>query len=142
MSSEYKSQSGNGNPFEQFSNFMQPAPEVFTRMMQPMLSANASMIEMQSKMWHTAAEATHEWCEFISKRLEKDAQFMEQLRNTQTPQAFMDTCTQFSRRMAQDYQEEFSELSRLSSKAAGGTSEVMRQATESMTALSGEAARP
>jgi len=141
MSSEYKAKSGNGNPFDQFSNLMQPTPEMFTRVMQPMLSANASMIEMQSKLWHTAAEASREWCEFVSKRLEKDAQFMEQLRNSQTPQAFMDTCTQFSRRMAQDYQEEFSELSRLSSKAAGGTSEVVRQATESMTALSGDAAR-
>jgi len=142
MSTESKSRTGDGNPFEQFSNMMQPAPEMFTRMMQPMLSANASMIEMQSKMWHTAAEASREWCEFVSKRLDKDAKFMEQLRNTQTPQAFMDTCTQFSRRMAQDYQEEFSELSRLSSKAAGGTSEVMRQATESMASLQGEAARP
>jgi len=142
MSTESKARTGDGNPFEQFSNMMQPAPEMFTRMMQPMLSANASMIEMQSKMWHTAAEASREWCEFVSKRLDKDAKFMEQLRNTQTPQAFMDTCTQFSRRMAQDYQEEFSELSRLSSKAAGGTSEVMRQATESMASLQGEAARP
>jgi len=139
MASDYKTQSGNGNPFGQFSNLMQPSPEMFTRMMQPMLSANASMIEMQSKMWHTAAEASREWCEFVSKRLDKDAKFMEQLRNTQTPQAFIDTCTQFSRRMAQDYQEEFSELSRLSSKAAGGTSEVMRQATENMSSLSGEA---
>jgi histone H3/H4 len=32
--------------------------------------------------------------------------------------------------MAQDYQEEFSELSRLSSKAAGTASEVMRETTE------------
>jgi len=141
MSSQYKGQSGNSNPFEQFSHIMQPAPEMFTRMMQPMLSVNASMIEMQSKMWHTAAEASQEWCEFISKRLEKDAKFMEQLQNSQTPQALMDTCTQFSRRMAQDYQQEFSELSRLSSKAAGGTSEVMRHATESMSSSQGEAAR-
>jgi len=139
MSSEYKSQSGNGNPFDQFSNMMQPAPEMLTRMMQPMLSANASMVEMQSKMWHTAAEASREWFDFISKRLEQDSQFLERLGKTQNPQAFMDTCTQFSRRMAKDYQEEFSELSRLSSKAAGGTSEVMRQATESMSSMAGEA---
>jgi len=65
---------------------------------------------------------------------------MEQLQHTQNPQAFMDTCTKFSRRMAQDYQEELSELSRLSSKAAGGTSEVMRQATENISAMSREAA--
>ncbi len=141
MSSEYRSQSGDGNTFEQFSNFMQPAPEMLTRMMQPMLSANASMIEMHAKLWHTAAEASREWCDFISKRLEQDARFVEQLQHSQSPQALMDTCTQFSRRMAQDYQEEFSELSRLSSKAAGGTSEVMRQATESMASLHGEAAR-
>ncbi len=138
MASEYKPQSGNGNPFGQFSNMMQPSPEVFTRMMQPMLSASASMMEMYSKLWHTAADASREYCDFVSKRLEKDAQFMEQLRTSQNPQAFMDTCTQFSRRMAQDYQEELSELSRMSSKAAGGTSEVMRQATENMSSLSGE----
>jgi hypothetical protein len=141
MSSEYKAQSGNSNPFEQFSSLMQPAPEMVTRMMQPMLSANASMIEMQSKIWHTAAEASQEWCEFISKRLEKDAKFMEQLQSSQTPQSFMDTCSQFSRRMAQDYQQEFSELSRLSSKAAGGTSEVMRHATESMSSMQGQPAQ-
>ncbi len=141
MSSEYKAPSGNGGAFEQFSNLMQPTPDMWARMMQPMLSANASMIEMQSKMWHVAAEASREWFEFISKRLDKDAQLMEQLRTMESPQAFMDTCTQFSRRMAQDYQEEFGELSRLSSKAAGGTSDVMRRATESMTSLSGEAAR-
>jgi CRISPR/Cas system-associated endonuclease/helicase Cas3 len=141
MSSEYKGETGNGNPFGQFSNMTQPTPEMFTQMMQPMLSANASMIEMQSKMWHTAAEASQQWCEFVSKRLEKDAKFMEQLQNSQTPQAFMDSFTKFSRTMAEDYQHEFSQLSQLSSTAAGGTSEVMRQASESMTALSGAAAR-
>jgi len=119
---------------------MQPSPEMFTRMMQPMLSASASMIEMQSKMWHTAAEASREWCDFISKRLEKDAEFMEQLRTSQNPQAFMDSCTQFSRRMAKDYQDEFSEMSRLSSKAAEGTTDVMREAGETMSSFSGEAA--
>ena len=140
MSSEYKTSSGNGNPFDQFSSMMQPAPEMFTRMMQPMMSANASIIEMQSKMWHTAAEASREWFEFVSKRLQQDAKFMEQLQQTQNPQAFMDTCTKFSQRMAQDYEEELSELSRLSSKAAGGTSEVVRQASENISAMSREAA--
>lgn len=139
MSSEYRMSSGNGNPFEQFSQFMQPAPEMFTRMMQPMLSVNASLMEMQSKAWHTAAEASREWFEFISKRLEHDARFMEQLKESENPQSFMDTCTQFSRKMAQDYQEEFSELSKLSSKAAGGASEVMREATEQASSLSQEA---
>jgi histone H3/H4 len=130
MSTEYRRSSGNGNPFDQFAEVFQPGPQMFTRMMQPMLSANASMIGMQSKMWHTAAEASREWCDFVSKRLEKDAQFLHKLQDSQDPQDFMDTCAQFSRRMAQDYQEEFSELSRLSSKAAGTASEVMRETTE------------
>jgi len=138
MSSEYKTQSGKGDPFEQFSSFMQPSLEMFTRMIQPMLSASASMIEMQSKMWHTAAEASREWCDFVSKRLEKDAELMEQLCTSQNPQALMDNCTRFSRRMAKDYQEEFSELSRLSGKAADGTRDAMRQAGETMTAFSGD----
>lgn len=140
MSNEYRKFSGNGNPFEQFSQFMQPSPEMFTRMMQPILSVNASLMEMQSKAWHTAAEASREWFEFVSKRLEQDARFMEQLKDTENPQTFMDTCTQFSRRMAKDYQEEFSELSKLSGKVAGGTSEVMREASETTSSLSREAA--
>lgn len=141
MSSEYKPQSGNGNPFDQFSSFMQPTPDTFTRMMQPMLAAGASMIEMNAKMWHAAADASREWCDFVGRRLEKDAKFLHDLRNAETPQSFMDNCAQFSRGMVKDYQEEFSELSRLSSKAAGGASEVVREATRNVGSLSGEGAR-
>jgi len=141
MSSAYKTGTGNSNPFEQLSNLIQPSPDMFSGMMEPMLSASASLIEMNAKMWHAAADASREWCDFIGRRLEKDAKFLQDLRNAETPQSFMDNCTQFSRGMVKDYQEEFSELSRLSSKAAGGASEVVREATRNVGSLSGEGAR-
>ena len=145
MSSEYKTSSGNGNPFDQFSSMMTPTPDMFIRMWQPMLSTSTSMIEMNAKMWHAAAEASREWCDFVGRRLEKDAKFVAEIRGAENPQSLMDNVTQFSRGMVKDYQEEFSELSRLSSKAAGGVTEVARDAdadaSSSVSTLSGTGAR-
>ncbi len=130
---------------EQFASLMVPTPENMARMVQPMLSASASLIEINAKMWYAAAEASREWFDFIGRRLEKDAKLVEDLQNAPDPQAVVENVTQFSQRMAQDYQQEFSELSRLSAKAAGGASEVVRDATRSMSknisSLSGEGAR-
>lgn len=140
MDSQFESSQRENRTFEQFANVMAPTPEMFVRMLQPALSVSASVIEMNARMWHAAAEASREWCDFIGRRLEKDAKFVEEMQSAQTPQSFMDNCTRFSRGMVKDYQEELSELSRLSSKAAGGVSEVVREAADSassnVTALS------
>jgi len=145
MDSQFKSPFGDDKTFAQFTKLMTPAPDMLARMWQPMLSASASAIEMNAKWWHAAAEASREWCDFVGRRLEKDAKFMEEMRSAETPQSFMDNVTQFSQTMAKDYQEEFGELSRLSSKAAGGVSEVVREAADSasssVSSLSGTGAR-
>lgn len=145
MDSQFKSAQGVDKSFEQFVKLMTPAPDMFIRMWQPMLSTSTSMIEMNAKMWHAAAEASREWCDFVRRRLEKDAKFVAEIRGAENPQSLMDNVTQFSRGMVKDYQEEFSELSRLSSKAAGGVTEVARDAdadaSSSVSSLSGTGAR-
>lgn len=145
MSSQFKSAYGDDKTFEQFTKLMTPAPDMFVRMWQPMFSATTSMIEMNARMWHAAAEASREWCDFVGRRLEKDAKFMAEMGGAENAQSFMDNVTQFSRGMVKDYQEEFSELSRLSSKAAGGVSEVVREAADTassnVSSLSGTGAR-
>jgi len=132
--------SSQDNPFEPFAHFMQPGPESFVRMVQPMMAATASMIEMQAKLCHAGAQASREWFDFVGRRLEMDAKLMKDMQGAWTPQAFMNTWMSFARRMATDYGEEFAELSRLSSKATGGTCEVMRDKPDNVTPF-GESTR-
>jgi len=140
MTTHKQRRSRQDNPFEPFAHFMQPGPESFVRIIQPMMGATASMIEMQAKLWHAGAQASRDWFDFVGQRLEMDAKLMREMQSAWTPQAFMDAWMRFTRRMATDYGEEFAELSRLSSEASGGTCEVMRDMPDNVMSR-GESAR-
>ncbi|MEO1204702.1 MAG: phasin family protein [Pseudomonadota bacterium] len=111
--------------------FEPPSSNLLSHMMRPAMSANASVLELNARLFHMAAEASREWLDFIGRRLEKDAELTEELRHAKDPQAIMDAYTQFYQRAVQDYHQEFAELMRLSTKAANGAGEVIKEATSS-----------
>ncbi len=145
MDSQIKNAYDGENTCEPFTKLMTPAPDIFLRMWQQMFTATACTIEMNARIWHAAADGSREWCDFVGRRLEEDAKFVAEMHGAESPQSLMDNVTQFSRGMVKDYQEEFSELARLSSKAAGGFSEVVRDAaadaSSGVSSLSGMGAR-
>lgn len=131
MSQATDRQATNGTGLDIALPFGPPSPETVSNMMQPAISANASMLQMNARLFHVAAEASREWLDFIGRRLEKDAALAEELRGAKDPQAMMDAYGQFLQTAAQDYQQEFTELMRLSTKAANGASDAIKEASRS-----------
>ncbi len=109
-----------------------PSPEAMSRIMQPAMSANATVLEMNARLFHVAAEASRGWFDFMSRRLEKDAAFAEKLRGAKDPEGLMSAYSEFYQTAAQDYQQEFSELMSLHTKAANSAGEAVKDASQSM----------
>lgn len=119
--------------FDAFATLAQPHPEMLSQMMHPMLSASSAWLELNARLLHSAAESSKVWLDFLGRRLARNAVLAHELSMAQSPQAIMNTFSNFFQNATTDYQKEMTTMAHLSTKAAAGATDAVKSATQSIT---------
>jgi hypothetical protein len=112
--------------FESSTNLMQQNMEMTTNMFAPLLAANISLMNWNASNCRRMAQAYGQWFDFVGRRFEEDASFAEQLQVTKDPKKLSKVCSTFLETAAQEYQEEVSELTKLSKVMANDATDALQ----------------
>jgi len=118
-----------------FPQMMQPqaSAHLMFQMFYPTLSAQAAWIDYNARVLHMASEGTRQWFDFLARRLEKDAELINQLQSADNPSQFVKLCSEFASTTASDYQDEMRELSRIPQELAQTAANAAGQANTRTT---------
>ena len=100
---------GNG-----MGTMMQPNMSLVTSMFAPMLAANITMLNWNARNCEKLAQVYQQWFQFLGHRLDQDATFAEEMQKVKDPEEIAKVCSTFVEKAAKDYQDELSELTKIS----------------------------
>ena len=112
--------------FDSSAGLMQHNLEMATDMFRPFLAANISLLNWNANNCKRMGQACSQWFDFVGHRLEEEASLAQQLQTTKDPERLSNACSKFLDTAAQDYQNEVSELTKLTSGLANDATDALQ----------------